>query len=126
MRSRGKHQHLPDFINTQAIIARALAQAVAFPEMQAAISELFDDREGAACVVLAEAEHRIPMGVQMPFGVIKILARGIKAGEGLRDVCVGYVTDEGDMILSPSLDSQYTFQKGDRLILISHNAGKID
>jgi len=126
MRNNGAHQHLPDFINTQAIIARALAQAVAFPEMQRALSELFDDREGAACVLLADAAHRIPLGIKLPFGVINVLARGATRGHGVRDVCIGYLTADGDMALSPDMDMEYTFEQGDRLIIITHNAGRIN
>ena len=110
----GRYSHLPDFINTQAIIARALAQAVAYPEMQSAVGELFDDAEGSSCIVLVYAESRIPsLDHEIPFGVAKFLTRGEK-GKGYRDTCVGYITKEGDMNLGPSLSNMHKYVEGDR------------
>ena len=56
-------QGLPDFVNTQAINARALCQALAYPFMQAAIAQLFHNCPGAPQMVLVNpGEHLIPTG----------------------------------------------------------------
>ena len=43
----GRHT-VPDFVNTQAINARALVQGLAYPYMQAAIAQLFYQTKGQA------------------------------------------------------------------------------
>ena len=40
-------RNVPDFVNTQAINARALTQALAYPLMQAAIAQLFYNVPGS-------------------------------------------------------------------------------
>lgn len=115
MMQKGKFQYLPDFINTQAIIARAIAQALAFPKPFQAITELFDDTPGAATLMLKDAGIRVPLGEEMTFGAAQMLSRG--ADE--RDVLIGYISHQNAMHLGPKLSETITFQEGARLILVS-------
>ena len=57
----GKHQ--ADFVNTQAIYARALTLALAFPLSQPAIAQLFYQQSDSPCLKLASAGNEvIPLG----------------------------------------------------------------
>jgi hypothetical protein len=44
--------HDPDFINTQAIVARALCQSLAFPKLTDCMCDLFDDRVGSSHILV--------------------------------------------------------------------------
>ena len=57
----GKHQ--ADFVNTQAIYARALTLTLAFPLSQPAIAQLFHQQSDSPCLKLASAGNEvIPLG----------------------------------------------------------------
>merc|ERR1719281_571624 len=54
---------IPDFVNTQAIYARALTQGVAYPFMQPAVAQLFHQTAGNPEIYLS------PVGIELvPFG----------------------------------------------------------
>jgi len=119
MRNEGKYL-LPDFINTQAIIARALAQATAFPKIQGALSELFDDedpKDGSPRLILVNADKCLPLGCGIKFGVVQDRV-GKMCGN---NVCVGYIDHQKTMVLGPKLSSVHTYKEDARLIFITRN-----
>jgi len=122
MRESGKMSPLPDFINNQAIIARALCMAAAFPQMQRAIGELFDEADAgnSAQIDLSFAGIFLPLGTEISFGAVQYAVRGME-----RYTCIGYIDDQNTMVMCPSLSSKHTYNAGTRLILINNSdAGK--
>merc|ERR1711998_254188 len=92
----------PDFINTQAIIARALTQSLAFPKMTASVNELFSDAHGTPSIlVLPAVRYHVPVGEQMLFGSLCALVAKVTDE---MDHCLGIIQGEGDMKLAPQTD----------------------
>ena len=60
----------PDFINTQAIYARALAISLAYPVMGAVIRELFDGKAATAIRLLAAGDV-LPLDTPLAWGVAR-------------------------------------------------------
>ena len=110
--------HDPDFVNTQAIVARALCQSVAFPKMTASVEDLFSDEPGSSYIHIVPIElfGLAPPTGALPFGVVLNL---VLQSSGGRDKCIGIARRKGSQILGPSLDEEHAFEGGDRLILLT-------
>ena len=108
----------PDFINTQAIIARALCQSVAFPKMTAAVNELFSDAPGTSnIVILPASKYSVPVGGPgITFGTLCQLV-GIVSKE--TDHCLGWLEEGGEMALVPNLDVKHTFGGDEQLVIMT-------
>ena len=61
---------IPDFVNVQAIIARVLSQALAYPYMQGSIAQLFNKQTGAPRVVLIHPGEDIVPETCMSFAEV--------------------------------------------------------
>ncbi len=115
---RGGDGHIfePDIVNTQAIIARALCQSVAFPRATAAIQELFKDAPGTACIVICPAAQYLRLGTPVSFATIQ--AR-VLADSGHRELCIGFTLADGKHELAPPRSHVQSFSPNDRLVLVS-------
>ena len=51
--------HDPDFVNSQAVYARALCQTLAYPMIQVAVADMFDDMEGNNFIDLSISKYLI-------------------------------------------------------------------
>jgi hypothetical protein len=108
-------RNIPDFVNTQAINARALVQALAYPFMQAAIAQLFYNVPGAPQMCLVHpGSHLIPIGSASFAEVKETVARTYPD-----DVVVGLVTADGQMLLGPDLDFVHPYVENDQLVLLT-------
>lgn len=111
---RGSEGHLPDFVNTQAIIARTLVMSLAYPQIQDAISDLITTHEATANIAIVSAaalgltEDRGPLA----FGAVAHLVLEVYK---FRGVAVGYLT-LNDLYLVPSLDEEVTWTESHRIV----------
>jgi len=109
----------PDFVNVQAIYARALVQSLAFPRMEPAIQQLFSNRPGTPGIMSSDAAKVLPLGVPLTFGqVIKTLQK-VRNED---DCCLGYRMADGTLKICPCMSAAYTYQDGDRIIIVSRVA----
>merc|ERR1739845_134047 len=75
-----------DFVNVQAIIARASCQALAYPFLQPALVQLFSSSDGSPGLYLCPAGMFLPFGEDISFAdVIRQVKKGHKD-----DICIGY------------------------------------
>ena len=61
----------PDFINTQAIYARAMSQTLAYPIIRNAVSDLFDEHALSPSVDIMPAYAYVVVGEEFTFGVVR-------------------------------------------------------
>jgi hypothetical protein len=120
---------LPDFVNTQAMYARALVQVLAYPLISAAVIQLFDKR--GANLELLRCTAFVSLHEPIAFGLVKALvaARARKAyvdyngHTGTQEaICLGFITSAGEQHLVPDMDEEITFEEGYRLITITRNS----
>jgi hypothetical protein len=107
-----------DFVNVQAIIARATCQAMAFPFMQPAVVQLFSTDESSPSIHLSLASLFVPLHVPISFA--ELIDEVKKVCENA--ICIGYRQSIGQHIhttLCPKLEDRCSFQKGDVVIVIS-------
>ena len=108
-------QFEPDFVNNMAVNARALVQTLAYPHIEQARSELFDERETSSGLINVDAREYVPLNVSMTFGVVRaIVLRAV----GERSMCLGVVWGSGAVELLPNHDSTVRFTDDDRLVLL--------
>ena len=105
----------PDFVNNMAVNARALVQTLAYPHIESARSELFDDRETSSALINVDAREYVPLLTPMRFGVVRaVVLRAV----GERSMCLGVVWGSGDVELLPKHDAVVQFTEDDRLVLL--------
>ena len=104
----------PDFVNTQAVYARALTQILAYPLIQSAISELFEDNHGSN-IVINHAGSYIPLNEELLFGVVRQLVLLVKDANC---IFLGYIDKTNELILLPHHADRYTFASEDKLVLL--------
>jgi hypothetical protein len=98
-----------------AVNARALVQTLAYPHIESARSELFDERETSGGLINVDAREYVPLNVSMKFGVVRtIVLRAV----GERSMCLGVVWGSGAVELLPKHDSTVRFTDDDRLVLL--------
>jgi hypothetical protein len=112
-------RNIPDFVNTQAINARALTQSLAYPFMQAAIAQLFNNGPDSPQMCLVNpGEHLIPPGSASFAEVMATVEK-----EYPNDVLVGLITHDGKMLIAPDLDFVHSYDEKDQIILLSRRFG---
>jgi hypothetical protein len=88
-----------DFVNTQAIQARVLVQTLAFPQLNASVSELFNG--GGANVQIYEADQFLPLGIEMSFGAVQQMM--VLKEEYRTIICMGFIDKDGTATCMPAL-----------------------
>ena len=111
-------EHDPDFVNTQAIVARALCQSIAYPRMNAALSELFNDQPGSAAIEIRASSRYFAPNQSISFVDVR---KRVAHVSGQTAVCIGYVNDEGQHVIVPALSSVIDFKNGARLIMLKRD-----
>ena len=90
-RNQDDEKHDPDFINTQAIYARALTQTMAYPVIRNAVNDLFNEDVLAPSIQVIPASAYVVLGVDIAFGVVR--ASCIQE-VGHRTIAIGFVDGE--------------------------------
>ena len=108
-------EHEPDFVNNMAVEARSLVQTLAYPHIESARSELFDDADTSSGLINVDACEYVPLGVQMKFGVVRTT---VLRAVGERSMCLGVVWGNGAVDLLPAHDRIVAFTSDDRLVLL--------
>lgn len=108
-------EHQPDFINTQAVFARAIAQTLAYPLIRVAVNELLSKGPGYTDIIITHASEYLPLGTPLLYGVVRAL---VLQARGERSICLGIMPVSGDPKVNPAHDKKYTFTKDDRLIVL--------
>ena len=107
--------HDPDFINTQAIYARVLAQTLAYPIIRPAVQDMFDESEGSSNIEIVRASAYLPLNTELEYGVVRA---AVLQAQGERSICLGYMDENGQLELVPSVDSKVTFSQDYSLVLL--------
>jgi hypothetical protein len=105
----------PDFVNSQAISARALVQALAFPIIQPAIKDLFVESDDSANINVINCSEYVPLGQKMKYGVIRA---SVLRAKGERSICIGVMWGSGRISVLPPHDEVMTLGKNDRLVVL--------
>jgi len=112
----------PDFINTQAINARALVMALAYPEIQAAVSELFDDNgsldNGTPVIDTISPASIGIVNKSVAFGAVQIVVgriytNGLIAAIGYFDAAQG-----NELFLAPNRGSLRLWGPDDQIAVL--------
>jgi hypothetical protein len=111
----GKIRTEPDFVNSQAVSARALVQTLAYPLIQPAIQDLFQESKNSAEIVTVAANEYLPLNTPLVYGVIRAL---VLQTRGERSIAIGIMWRAGHSELLPPHDKTVTLQQGDRLVLL--------
>ena len=111
----GKIRTEPDFVNSQAVSARALVQTLAYPLIQPAIQDLFQESKNSAEIVTVAANEYLPLNTPLIYGVIRAL---VLQTRGERSIAIGIMWRAGHSELLPPHDKTVTLQQGDRLVLL--------
>jgi hypothetical protein len=114
----------PDFVNSQAIIARTMAMTLAYPQIQASVMELVSTQAGTPEVELFSPEViGVPINEdwaggsrKLCFGVMQYLLDNLYNGYA---VAVGYIlASDGLLVLSPDPGSSIAWYRNDRIVAI--------
>ena len=111
----GKIRTEPDFVNSQAVSARALVQTLAYPLIQPAISDLFQESKNSAEIVTVPAQEYVPLDTPLLYGVVRAM---VLQTRGERSICIGILWRAGHSELLVPHDQNVTLMKGDRLVLL--------
>mmetsp|Transcript_8437 Transcript_8437/g.15815 ORF Transcript_8437/g.15815 Transcript_8437/m.15815 type:complete len:264 (-) Transcript_8437:40-831(-) len=105
-----------DLINTQAMYARGLVAALAFPLMYPAIAQMFHDAPGNPGLrMFPVGESLVPRGT---FTFASITRTIVEHTEMLGAICLGVVKSSGANILAPSPDAYIELADGDAIAVI--------
>ncbi|CAE8681956.1 unnamed protein product [Polarella glacialis] len=115
-----EHDGIPDFVNTHAIYACALAQSLAYPRMVPFISSLFSREDGTPNIFLIDAME-LHEG-EWTFGSIVALVKKSLPD----DVVIGLRQSSGKVLMAPKLSEVCHCHAGDRLMIISRRARHAD
>merc|ERR1712232_1545129 len=107
-----------DFVNAQAIVARAMCQAMAFPNLQPAIVQLFSQEEETPTMRICPAAMFVPYSVSITFADV---IRQVKKGNA-DDICVGWRA-AGKTVLCPqhTRDCNWNPKEEPMLLIISRS-----
>jgi hypothetical protein len=118
-------QRVPDFVNTQAIKARALCQVLAYPEMGEVLTDLYSKAKGSPFMVLVCAGTFQLIGREMTFAQTTRHVLAFQPKDGLAsDVILGIrsaAKDDREM-MPPNQSDRHLFRPGDTLIIITRRA----
>ncbi|CAE8612994.1 unnamed protein product [Polarella glacialis] len=115
------HHGIPDFVNTHAIYACALAQSLAYPRMVPFVSSLFSREDGTPNMFLMDALQLLPEG-EWTFGSIVALVKQSLPD----DVVIGLRQSTGKVLMAPKLSDVCRCHSGDRLMMISRRVRRAD
>jgi len=105
-----------DLVNTRAIYARGLVQALSFPKLQPAVTQLFHQAPDLPMLRCCEVgKGLIPVG-RHTFGDISRTV--IEHPKLVGCICIGYATEAGVCELAPHPDDEREYKQGDLLVLI--------
>jgi len=105
----------PDFVNVQAICARALCQGLAYPRMNRAIRRLFSQDPESPSIEFRSAMDYVPLDVSVQWvQVVKSVREGVDCEH---ELCIGWWGDDGRFDLIPRLSSFRKYSRYDRLIV---------
>jgi hypothetical protein len=116
---------IPDFVNTQAMRARALCQVLAYPEMANILEELFSPTEGSATLLLVPADVFFLHGQTVNFKQLKAQVKTALDDRPPKtdDVCLGYQKHDGELVMPPKQQlEEREFDGDDRLIILTRKA----
>ena len=117
----GSTSDTPDFVNSQAINARVLTQAMAYPGIASAIADLFEESEGSAKIVTAPAFSYVPKECFenrnfIHYGVVRNIVLQTK---GERAIAIGWLSAAtSEVHFTPPHDSEVCFNMYDKIIVI--------
>jgi hypothetical protein len=121
----------PDFVNNKALVARAIAMSLAYPQIEACVLELCSPMSGTpeiefyppACLGLP-CDGKI----SVPFGVIQERLDALYQGYAVAiGVVLSFDSDgkpDGKLELAPRLGKEITWSSGDRVVCIVRHARK--
>jgi hypothetical protein len=130
----GDGHRQPDFLNSQAMAARALCQALANPDIHSCISELWDEQESNPSIAIMEAGDILGLKADSPgysektlaFGVVQQLVASARHFDvGWKDkhlaICVGYIVEatadtQEDVVLAPPQEDRRVYTATSRLV----------
>ena len=115
----------PDFVNTQAIYARALALTLAYPAVYPAIAEIFDSGVGAT-LSLRPAGLYVPLGAPLRWGVVQqrvvLGRRGDPEPGRYRQICIAILTAKNNHTIIGQADGAlHAYEETDRLVVIERD-----
>ena len=113
--SHGEIVREPDFVNTQAVHARVLAQILAYPFMTYVMKDILDESDRSCNVVIHPASNFIPLDEPLKMGVVKEM---VEMTPGERSIMIGYTDHNGELFIIPHHSLERTFTKHDNLILM--------
>jgi hypothetical protein len=118
-RTGGGQAHDPDFVNTQAIIARSLAMNMAYPQIQDALADLIGVHATSAEIVFVSASALGLVGSVLPFGAAAHLVHLVYHG---RAVALGRIA-LADLSLAPRPDEDVEWTANHRLVCFRRSLG---
>jgi len=116
--------HEPDFINTQAIIARSLVQNLAYPQMQAALSELLSHgvQDAGADLDFLTSHSCGIADKEVAVGVVQRIILELYQS---RAQCIGFF-EGAKLVLNPRASQKVHWSAKHRIIVIVRGGMKID
>ena len=113
--SGGEVAREPDFVNTQAVHARVLAQVLAYPFMVYAMKDILDENERSCNVVIHPACNYVPLNEPLMIGVVKAM---VEMAEGERSIMIGFTDVSGELFIIPHHTLKHTFTEKENLVLM--------
>jgi hypothetical protein len=105
----------PDFVNTQAIIARTLVMNLAYPEIQGAVSDLITNHaRDSPNIMILEPDNLGILGQKANLGMIQVL---LARKHNSRAVALGWFQGT-KMVICPSFRKMVEFTEEYRIIII--------
>jgi hypothetical protein len=108
-------EYEPDFVNQVAVIARALVQTLAYPLIDSARSELFDDDPDSAQLVTVHTSEYVPVDTNLRYGLVRA---AVLRAKGEHSICLGVLWADGTVELLKKQDDPVRFVEDDRLIVL--------
>ena len=106
-------EYEPDFVNQVAVIARALVQTLAYPLIDSARSELFDDDPDSAQLVTVHTSEYVPVDTNL-----RRRRAAVLRAKGEHSICLGVLWADGTVELLKKQDDPVRFVEDDRLIVL--------
>lgn len=111
-----------DFVNTHAMFARTLAQALCFPKLYSAVTELLSYEFGTPRILIVAAETIVKLNESNSFASIIHIVRSHHD----RDICLGIFSKDNIIKLSPDKDERFTLVQGDRIIVLTRRMTAVE
>ena len=112
----------PDFVNTQAIIARSLATNLAYPEIQGALSELLMSEHGSPEIEMLSPRLLGIEGRRVSFGTVQQL---LQSRYNCRATALGWF-EKAQLVMVPPRGAAPVWDTSFRVIVIIRKQGKTE